>query len=143
MPRRADLTPQQVQNTKDAIIDCLQKSPFIESACKKVGIARSTYYEWIKADKEFAAAAEEAMQVSRATTNDIVESALLGKVTEGHFGSMKFYLEHNHSNYQKQKYCCRTRTCNECHDYEEKQKTRNGQVVYLDALMQRIDPPEE
>jgi DNA invertase Pin-like site-specific DNA recombinase len=40
---------------KKAVLEALEKSLGIATtACRMVGIGRTTYYEWLKTDKEFA-----------------------------------------------------------------------------------------
>lgn len=73
--------------------------PVIEVACQKVGVGRSTYYRWLKEDKEFRASVEDALGYGRDRMNDMAESVVIKKVSEGDLGASKYYLGHNHPNY--------------------------------------------
>ena len=61
----------------------LENSPIVERACKKVGIARSTFYRWCDADLEFKRTAEDAIALGRDKMNDYVESKLLEAINAG------------------------------------------------------------
>lgn len=68
---------------KRSILDHLGDNPLIERACKKVGIARSTFYRWCDADLEFKRTAEDAIALGRDKMNDYVESKLLEAINAG------------------------------------------------------------
>ena len=38
---------------KELILEQLRKTPIVQVACEKTGIARATYYRWRKKDKRF------------------------------------------------------------------------------------------
>ena len=43
------------EHKKKAILEALEKSlGVVTTACKNVGIGRTTYYQWLKDDEEFA-----------------------------------------------------------------------------------------
>lgn len=86
------------------IVDQLRDVPFINHAIRKVGIARMTFYRWMKTDKVFEFNVSAALQEGHKNMIEIAESALAKKIREGHFGSIKFYLENNHGNYMNRKY---------------------------------------
>lgn len=87
-----------------AIVDQLRDVPFINHAIRKVGISRMTFYRWMKTDKVFEFNVSAALQEGHKNMIEIAESALAKKIREGHFGSIKFYLENNHGNYMNRKY---------------------------------------
>lgn len=65
-------------DTKKALVVALQTyHGIISDACRKVGISRQTYYDWLKNDPEFKAAAEETQEEAI----DFVESKLFEKVS--------------------------------------------------------------
>ena len=72
----------------------------IEIACKKVGIARSTYYRWIEQDDPFRAECEYAQDKGRARTSDYIESKLLENAKDGHHGAITYWLSHNTARYR-------------------------------------------
>jgi hypothetical protein len=89
---------------KQSIIEILRDAPFINHAVKKVGIARTTFYRWMRNDKIFEFNVNAALQEGHKCMIELAESALFKKIREGHFGGIKFYLENNHGNYMNRKY---------------------------------------
>lgn len=81
------------------LLNELENNPLIERACKKVDIARSTFYRWCEIDLNFKAAAKEAQNTGRAKMNDFVESKLLESVSSGSVQAMRFWLVHNNKLY--------------------------------------------
>ncbi len=76
--------------TKKALLKALEKSlGVVTVACKNVGIDRSTFYKWVKEDKEFARRVEEIENVSL----DFVESKLFNLISEGNPAATIFYLK--------------------------------------------------
>ena len=90
-----------VKNRKQArILRELENNPLIEYACKKVGIARSTYYRWCVADEQFKKASEDSQQAGRAKLNDFVESKLLENIRNNQQQAINFWLSHNTLRYR-------------------------------------------
>lgn len=84
---------------KQQLLTELENSPLIERACKKVGIARSTFYRWSESDLDFKNAAKDAQQLGRNKMNDFVESKLLESISSGSVQAMRFWLIHNAKTY--------------------------------------------
>lgn len=82
------------------LLNELEDNPLIERACKKVGIARSTFYRWCESDTSFRNASEQAQQKGRGKLNDFVESKLLENVNSNHYQSIALWLRHNTARYQ-------------------------------------------
>lgn len=61
----------------------------VSSACSAVGVDRSTYYDWVKKDPEFA----EAVEAINDRQLDYVESQLLRRIKEGDTTATIFYLK--------------------------------------------------
>ena len=75
---------------KKAMIEALEKSlGVVTSACKAVGIDRSTHYAWIKEDIEYRKAVDELDNVSI----DFAESQLFKQINEGNTSATIFYLK--------------------------------------------------
>jgi hypothetical protein len=75
---------------KKAMIDALEKSlGVVTSACKQVGIARQTHYEWYKEDPEYKQAVDELADVAI----DFAESQLHKQIKEGNSTATIFYLK--------------------------------------------------
>lgn len=75
---------------KKAIIDALEKSlGVVTTACKKVGIGRTTFYGWLKEDLKFAKEVEDIQNIAL----DFVESKLFENIRSGKTAEMIFYLK--------------------------------------------------
>jgi|TARA_R100000655_G_scaffold52074_1_gene89873 ACT domain-containing protein len=76
---------------KEKLLAALEETQgLIYHACKKAGnISRSTYYRYMKEDKEFARKAEEIKQAQI----DYVEGQLLKNISKGKETSIIFYLK--------------------------------------------------
>jgi ACT domain-containing protein len=86
-------------NSQQALLERLKTSPIIEIACKKVGIARATYYRWRQVDKDFAKAADAALQEGKLLINDMAESQLINQIRDKHMTAIIFWLKHHHQDY--------------------------------------------
>lgn len=84
---------------RQKIIEELRRTPIVEIACKNAGVGRTAFYEWLKRNKKFRAQVEDAMLSSRATVTDLAESKLIGKIKEGSFKEIEFWLRNNSSTY--------------------------------------------
>ena len=75
---------------KKAMITALEKAlGVITLACKEVGIARQTHYEWYKEDPEYHAAVDATADIAL----DFAESKLHGQVSKGDTTAIIFYLK--------------------------------------------------
>jgi len=75
---------------KVAFLDAIEKSlGVVHTACKIVGISRTTYYKWLKTDKEFKQGVGEVSEV----TLDFAESELFKQMKSGNIASIIFYLK--------------------------------------------------
>lgn len=75
---------------KKAMLDALEKSlGVVTSACKTVGIGRTTHYLWMQEDKEYKAAVEELSDVAI----DFAESQLHKQIKEGNSTATIFFLK--------------------------------------------------
>lgn len=64
-------------DTKKAVLNALELyHGIVTDACGSIGLARSTFYEWLKVDAEFKAAVDEIQE----TALDFVESKLFQKI---------------------------------------------------------------
>ena len=91
--RRADKSNASRTRTherKQAVIEALKESlGIVTTACINAGIDRSTFYEWVKNDAEFAKAVDDIEDV----TLDYVEGKLLQNVKDNDTQSILFYLK--------------------------------------------------
>ena len=78
------------QQTKKALLEALEKSlGIVTTACKIVGINRTTFYQYLKDDADFAQAVKEIEEV----TLDFAESQLHKQIKEGNTPATIFYLK--------------------------------------------------
>lgn len=101
MSGKPRLTEKQRNGIKKSFCEVLEKMPIIETACKKVGISRMTFYRWRKRDKKFSKKIEEALDVSRESVNDLAESKIIQGINTGDMRAAKFWLQNNCSRYKK------------------------------------------
>jgi len=75
---------------KDALLQALEKSlGVVTTACKQVGIGRTTYYDWLNTDKDFAKQVSEIQNVAL----DFAESQLHKQIGDGSTAATIFYLK--------------------------------------------------
>lgn len=89
-------------------IQQLKKQKFIENykltngnitdSSAIAGINRSTYYEWLENDKDFALAVMD----SEANLNDEIRQVLISKAAEGDMTAVIFYLKNRHPDFKPQ-----------------------------------------
>jgi len=84
---------------RQALLDQLKRTPAIELACDKVGVARATYYRWTKTSKKFAKEAEAAIWEGRLFISDIAESQIFSLIRDKKIEAIKFWLAHNNPRY--------------------------------------------
>jgi hypothetical protein len=69
--------PYKMDSNKKEILESLEKHKgIVTTACASIGLARSTYYDWVSSDPDFSAAVDEI----RETAIDFVESKLMEKI---------------------------------------------------------------
>jgi hypothetical protein len=79
-----------IGQTKKAIIEALEKSlGVVTTACKQVGIARSTFYEYLKNDKDFENQVSDIQNIAL----DFAESQLHKQIQSGNTSATIFYLK--------------------------------------------------
>ncbi len=78
------------EHIKKALITSLEKSlGVVTTACKQVGIGRTTFYQYLKDDKEFAKAVKEIENIAL----DFAESQLHKQIQDGNTPATIFYLK--------------------------------------------------
>lgn len=86
--------------TKNKLLKELEKTGNVYISCARVGIDRSTYYEWLKNDKEFGKKMREAIKRGREGNCDIAEYALMKNAKEGKMDAIKYVLGHQSKIYK-------------------------------------------
>jgi len=74
---------------KEFLIAYEKSLGIITTACKKVNIHRSTYYDWIKNDEDFKSQCDAISEQSK----DFAESKLLELISEKNVAAVLFYLK--------------------------------------------------
>lgn len=94
---RKDTIQARQKKQKVAVTEQLKRTPTIETACQKVGIARATVYRWMKASKTFKKEVEEALTEGREFMSDVAENQLFSLIGERKIEAIRLYLStHNH-----------------------------------------------
>jgi hypothetical protein len=84
---------------KAKLLEQLAKTPIVQVACERVGVPRATYYRWVKSDKKFAKACDEAIKQSSALINDMAESQLISAIKDKNMSAIIYWLKHKHPDY--------------------------------------------
>lgn len=84
---------------KIELLKRLKETPVIEVACRKVGIARATFYRWKEKDDVFSKEVDTAILEGSALINDIAESQLLTAIKDQNMTAIIFWLKHHHASY--------------------------------------------
>ena len=83
------------------MVEYLERTPVVESACSKLDISRSTYYRWMESDLDFKKDIEQALEQGRSVVDDVAESHLISGIKDGNMGAVKFWLANNNERYKK------------------------------------------
>lgn len=77
-------------DAKANFLSALEKTlGVVQTACKKTGISRTTYYNWRSKDEAFAKAVDEVQNVAL----DFAEDALFTSIQKGNVAAIIFYLK--------------------------------------------------
>ena len=85
---------------KKLMVEQLKRSPIIEASCQKVGIARATFYRWMKQDTDFNEEVEKALDTGRSLISDLAESKLIKAIQEENLTAIIFWLKYQNKNYK-------------------------------------------
>ena len=85
--------------SKKVLIEQLRKTPIIQVACEKVGVARATFYRWKKKDQKFAEDVEIAVNEGSQPINDMAESQLISAIRSSNMTAIIFWLKNHHKGY--------------------------------------------
>jgi len=84
---------------KEAFLDQLKRTPTIETACQKVGIARATIYRWIRSTKKFEKQVNDALTEGRSFMSDIAENQLFSLIGDKKIEAIRLYLSTHNPRY--------------------------------------------
>jgi hypothetical protein len=83
-------TTERTEHNKKEILEALEKTlGNVTSACKMVGIGRTTFYDWMNNDEEFKKEVDDIQNV----TLDYVEGKLINQIRQDNVTSIIFYLK--------------------------------------------------
>lgn len=85
---------------KQLILEQLKKTPIIQVATEKVGIARSSFYRWKLQDPAFAVAVDEAIDQGVSLMNEYAESMLISAIKDQNLTAVFYWLNHRHPAYE-------------------------------------------
>lgn len=135
--------------TKQKLLQEIEKVGNVYSSCLKIGINKATYYRWKKEDKEFSKLAGKAEKTGRENMCDIAEHALMQNVKEKRMDAIKYVLGHNSKRYQP-----KDRVVTIEHSTKENERMRaqlekereriyyDGQNSVYNELIERIRNPD-
>lgn len=112
---------------KTLLIEQFKKTPIIQIACEKTGVARATFYRWRKNDSEFAKNADVALNEGISLVNDLAETQLISLIRDRNLGSVVFWLKNHHPSYAEKLEVTGRLT----HDYE---LTKEQEALITKAL---------
>jgi hypothetical protein len=85
---------------KQLVLEQLKKTPIIQVATEKVGIARSTFYRWKAEDPDFAVDVDEAVDQGVSLMNEYAESMLISAIKDRNLTAVFYWLNHRHPAYE-------------------------------------------
>jgi hypothetical protein len=86
---QTDRTPEK----EDEVLREIRRKGVVESALKKVGIARSTWYGWLADDSELAAKHDHALKVGKRPRIEKIEDTVFDKAEQGDIVAAIFVLK--------------------------------------------------
>lgn len=86
--------------TKALLLEQLKKTPIVQIACEKLGIARATFYRWKIEDSGFAKQVNAALLEGCLLVNDLAESQLISAVKDRNLSAVTYWLRHHHKDYK-------------------------------------------
>jgi len=87
--------------TKALILEQLRKTPILQIASEKIGIARMTLHRWRLDDSDFNKAVEEALSEGCILINDLAESQLINAIKDRNLQAVTYWLRFHHPTYKQ------------------------------------------
>lgn len=84
---------------KNLLVEQLKKTPIIQVACEKTGVARASFYRWKQQDKQFAEAADAAIAEGEMLITDLSELQLINLIRDKNFPAINLWLKAHHKKY--------------------------------------------
>jgi hypothetical protein len=86
---------------QEPLLEQLRSVPNVSIACERVGIARNTFYTWIKEDPEFKKAVDDALKRGVDSVCDLAESKLIAHINNGSMRAIEYWLDNHKKEYIK------------------------------------------
>jgi len=86
---------------KEKLIKEIEKNGNVYLSCRRTNVDKSTYYRWIKENKDFSKRAKVAEKLGRENNCDLAEHALMINVKDQKMDAIKYVLSHNSPIYKK------------------------------------------
>jgi len=116
----------QIAQDKLKLILELKGNPIILIACKKQGLAPSTFYRWKNSDRRFAKEVNRSITRGRETVSDIAEAHLVQAIKKGNLRAVLYWLKVFRHPYKKaDKTVVEVRNTNVMEKRTEKRGRRN------------------
>ncbi|HRV76312.1 MAG: hypothetical protein H6799_02885 [Candidatus Nomurabacteria bacterium] len=121
------------------LIEELEKTGIISSACGKVRLPRATFYRWYNEDLEFRFKINEAIQLGRFNMVDFAESKLFKNIEGNNQRAIEFYLKNNSDIYRSMN----SRDYNDAlQRLEDKNRKTFGFLYSLEEYLWKLVPTE-
>ncbi|MBU1043876.1 MAG: hypothetical protein KJ915_05705 [Candidatus Omnitrophica bacterium] len=112
---------------KELLLEQLKRTPIVQFACEKIGVARATYYRWRKDDQEFAIQTDGALFEGSQLINDMAESQILSAIRDKNMTAIIYWLNHHHPSYAtKMEIIAKLKTDNEQLTPEQEALVKNA-----------------
>jgi hypothetical protein len=83
------------------LVEELERTPLIQTACEKIGITRNTFYRWVKEDEELFKRVNEALSLGTGLVNDVAISNVLSGIKNKDPMFTKYWLDRKHPDFRK------------------------------------------
>lgn len=94
---KSDTLDERIKKSKESFLKAFEESiGIVTIACQKIGIHRSTYYDWLEKDEEF----KKEVERIKAQQMGWVEDKLLQAIKNNNITAINFYLRCKHPEYK-------------------------------------------
>lgn len=83
------------------LLEELERTPLIQTACEKIGISRNTFYRWINEDEELFEQANHALSLGMGLVNDVALSNVLSGIKNKDTKYTIYWLSHKHQDFRR------------------------------------------
>lgn len=83
------------------LLEELERTPLVQTACEKLGISRNTFYRWMKEDEKFLEKVTNALSLGNGLVNDVAVSNILAGIKAKDFKSTVYWLNRKHPDFKQ------------------------------------------